>query len=175
VGCSSTDSIVVTSVNPVHSNIAVNFITMSSATLNAGSGFTSYLWSTSATTPSITVNTNGTYYVTTTDNNNCITTDTVNIIFSLGVFNPNGTTTLMKLYPNPSEGIFNISIDNIETSDLVMDIMDMNGKAIYNRYIGSVSGSTVENFNLTDLRVGTYILRVTANGKVSQLRFIISK
>jgi hypothetical protein len=175
VGCTYTDTVIVTSVNPVQTNINVNFITTTSATLDAGSGFSSYLWSTSGSTQVITVTTNGTYYVEVMDGNNCITTDTVSIIFSLGVFNPNGTATTMKLYPNPSEGVFNLSIDNLETSDLVMEILDMNGKVVYNKYVGSVSGSTIEPFSLTTLRVGTYTLRLTANGKSSSLRFIINK
>jgi hypothetical protein len=175
VGCTFTDTVIVTSVNPVQTNINVNFVTTTSATLDAGSGFSSYLWSTSGSTQVITVNTNGTYYVEVMDANNCITTDTVSIIFSLGVFNPNGTATSMKLYPNPSEGVFNVAIDNLETSDLVMEILDMNGKVVYNKYVGSVSGSTIEPFNLTTLRVGTYTLRLTANGKSSSLRFIINK
>jgi len=175
VGCPYTDTIVVTSVNPVQTNIDVNFITTNSATLDAGSGFTSYVWSTSASTQVITVTTNGTYIVTTTDNNGCFTTDTVNIVFSLGLFNPDGSSSIMKLYPNPSEGVFNLSIDNLETSNLVAEVLDLNGKVVYNRVIGSVAGSVIEPFNLTDLRMGTYVLRLTANGKTSQLRFVIGR
>lgn len=175
VGCSYTDTIVVTSVNPVQTNIDVNFITTSSATLDAGTGFTSYAWSTSASTQVITVTTNGTYIVTTADNNGCITTDTVTIVFSLGVFNTDGSTTVMQLYPNPSNGVFNLSIDNLETTNLVAEVLDLNGKVVYNRVIGSVAGSIIEPFSLTDLRMGTYVLRLTANGKASQLRFIINK
>jgi hypothetical protein len=175
VGCTYTDTIVVTSVNPVQTNIDVNFITMSSATLDAGSGFNSYLWSTSAGTQVITVTSNGTYFVTVTDQNGCATTDTVTIVFSLGVFNPNGSTTTMSLYPNPSQGVFNLAIDNLETPNLVVDVLDLNGKVVYNRVIGAVAGSVIEPFSLTDLRMGTYILRLNANGKTSQLRFIIGQ
>jgi hypothetical protein len=175
VGCSFTDTIVVASVNPVQTNIDVNFITISSATLDAGAGFNSYLWSNSAGTQVITVTSNGTYFVTVTDQNGCVTTDTVTIVFSLGVFNPNGTTTTMSLYPNPSQGVFNLAIDNLETPNLVVDVLDLNGKVVYSRVIGAVAGTVIEPFSLTDLRMGTYILRLTANGKTSQLRFVIGQ
>jgi len=175
VNCTSRDSIVIVSVYPTPTNIDVNFVTTTSATLDAGSGFGSYLWSTSASTQTITVNTNGTYYVTVSDNNGCITTDTVNIVFSLGIFNPNGSSTTMKLYPNPSDGVFNVSIDNLETSNLTLEVMDIHGKVVYNRVVGAVSGSVIEPFNLSDLSMGTYILRLTANGQSSNLRFIVGK
>ena len=46
------------------------------ATLDAGAGFTDYVWSTSATTQTITITTGGNYIVTTTDNNGCTAIDT---------------------------------------------------------------------------------------------------
>lgn len=49
-----------------------------SVTLNAGAGFSSYAWSTGATTPTISTSTAGTYWVTTQDNG-CAATDTVEV------------------------------------------------------------------------------------------------
>lgn len=46
-------------------------------TLNAGSGFSSYLWSNSATTPTISVSASGNYSVLVTDSNGCSNSDTV--------------------------------------------------------------------------------------------------
>lgn len=47
--------------------------------LNPGSYFKSVTWSTGDTTPTLTVGTAGTYWVTTVDTNNCVTHDTVKI------------------------------------------------------------------------------------------------
>jgi subtilisin-like proprotein convertase family protein len=173
-GCVNTDTIHVTNLNASVVNIDANLITIHSATLNAGNGFASYIWSTSATTQTINVNTNGTYYVTVVDQNGCVSSDTMNIVFSLGTFNPNGSETTLQLFPNPSQGAFNLSINNLETTDLMIDVIDMNGSVVYNRIIGSVSGSTVQSFNLEELRSGAYNLRVIANGKTTALRFIIN-
>jgi gliding motility-associated-like protein len=49
------------------------------ATLDAGPGKTSYLWSTGDTTQKIVVTTPGEYYVTTLSGNECVATDTVNV------------------------------------------------------------------------------------------------
>jgi hypothetical protein len=48
-------------------------------TLNAGAGFSSYLWSTSATTQTIDVSTDGLYWAEATDSHGCINRDTINI------------------------------------------------------------------------------------------------
>lgn len=174
-GCVGSDNITVGVITASIVSIDANLTTIHSADLDAGPNFASYVWSTSATTQVINVTTNGTYYVTCVDQNGCVSTDTMSIIFTLGNFNPNGSETTLQLYPNPSQGIFNLNIDNLETSDLVIDIMDMKGSIIYNRVIGSVSGSTVQSFNLGDLRMGTYNLRVIANGKTSTLRFVVTQ
>jgi hypothetical protein len=50
-----------------------------SITLDAGSGFISYLWSTGSTAPSITVTTPGTYSVAVKDSMGCTNKDTINI------------------------------------------------------------------------------------------------
>lgn len=46
-------------------------------TLNAGPGFSSYLWSTGASTQSITINSTGIYWVTVNDSDGCTITDTI--------------------------------------------------------------------------------------------------
>ncbi len=50
-------------------------------TLNAGSGYISYLWDDSSTDSARAVTSTGTYYITVTDINNCSSNDTVNVSF----------------------------------------------------------------------------------------------
>ncbi|MCS6917197.1 MAG: T9SS type A sorting domain-containing protein [Chitinophagales bacterium] len=63
-----------------------------SSTLSTGT-YVSYLWSTGATTQSISVNTTGTYFVTVTDANGCVGTSTGRTI----TVNPNPTPTIIAL------------------------------------------------------------------------------
>jgi hypothetical protein len=145
------------------------------ATLDASAGFTAYLWSTTALTQTISVSASGQYIVTVTNIFGCTASDTIQVDFTSGIINQNGTATIISLYPNPtSNGVFNVSIQNIETSTMVLEIMDMKGSIIYDKHIGSVCGNLIEPFNLTDLKMGTYVMRITANGKSMQLSFIIS-
>jgi PKD repeat protein len=59
-----------------------------SVTLDAGNGFSSYLWSNGATTSSITVNSSGTYHVTVSDGNGCEDRDQIDVQFSPGLNSP---------------------------------------------------------------------------------------
>ncbi len=72
-GCSGTASVNVTqSANPTPTiNGPTTICANSSAVLNAGAGYASYLWSTTATTQSITITTGGTYSVTVTNAGGC--------------------------------------------------------------------------------------------------------
>lgn len=86
IGCSATNDVVVTlypkSIPVISSSGQTKFCdtTSISDTLNAGSGYSSYSWSTGATTQTIFVDTLGTYIVTVVDVNGCtFTSAPVNI------------------------------------------------------------------------------------------------
>ena len=72
-GCQEDDTLTVTQSNSLSPIITGNtvFCTGNSTTLDAGSGYTSYTWSTTATSQTINVNTAGTYSVTVTDAGGC--------------------------------------------------------------------------------------------------------
>jgi uncharacterized repeat protein (TIGR01451 family) len=76
-GCSATSAAVTTTeLAPASVTITGPSTACGSASLDAGAGWVSYLWNTSATTQSITVTTSGTYSVTVTDANGCQVSDT---------------------------------------------------------------------------------------------------
>ncbi len=83
-GCIATDNVAITmgvvpTVNVGPDQLLCN---SQSAVLNAGNSGSTYLWSTGATTQSITVSTPGTYIVNVTSPNGCSARDTVNISVS---------------------------------------------------------------------------------------------
>ncbi len=66
----------------------------------------------------------------------------------------------IKVYPNPSNGEFNISI-NQYVGDINLQIVDINGKVVYD--IKNANFNLEKTINLGHLQSGMYILKVTAD------------
>ena len=83
--CTATDDVVVT-VNPLPSIDLGADTTLicegTSETLDAGTGFTSYLWNDGSTNPTLSANTAGTYTVIGTDANGCTASDSMAVSYT---------------------------------------------------------------------------------------------
>ncbi len=92
--CFATDTVVIGNYPFTPVNLGPDIsVCQGSAMLNAGGGYSSYLWNTGATTPSITVTSQGTYSVTVTGAGGCVASDDINVSFSNFTFSlgPNVT------------------------------------------------------------------------------------
>jgi len=149
-GCTGTDSIVVT-VNPLPVPIITGTIICqgSPATLNAGAGYTNYLWSTGSVTQSLQVTLAGIYTVTVTNANGCTGSDTA----------------LVSVFPLPSASA--IAMGN--TSFCVGDSLLLNVTSGFPGYLWYRYNSPVFPLNTTEeiyvKTQGRYYCRVTdSNG-----------
>lgn len=82
--------------------------------LDAGSGFSNYLWNNGSTSQSITTDTNGIYCVTVTDLNNCSDTDCVNVTLDAAGIENNDRESHFIIYPNPAQNAFTIFISKAD-------------------------------------------------------------
>jgi hypothetical protein len=74
-----------------------------------------------------------------------------------------------KVYPNPSEGVFNIELQNTQNSQKHINIFDLSGRIVY-------SNEYSQKINLKDLSPGIYIMQLTDNkGLSKQKKIIISR
>ena len=132
--------------------------------IDAGAGFTSYLWSTGETTQSITVTGGDIYWVTVTSANGCEATDTilVNYIVNSDDFS---TEDAIKIYPNPASGF--TMIDGLDATDGICKIMlrDIHGREMLMSTINSASKSP--SLDLSSFAEGIYMLTV-----VTEKRFV---
>jgi hypothetical protein len=176
-GCGSTDTDVSTvTINPLPvANLGADIVQVNPpAVLDAGAGFSSYLWSTSATSQTISVNANGQYIVTVTNSFGCSDSDTIQVTFTAGINNPDGTTATVSYYPNPSNGILNMNIQGFMGKELKMDVMDLEGRIIRNFVFGEVTESYVTQMDLSTLRAGTYMVVLYSGGDTYTHRIVIT-
>jgi hypothetical protein len=164
--CADSDDIMVTfNTNPTVT--LGNDITVcegDSVSLDAGAGNTTYNWSTGSTTQIEVVTTSGTYTVTVTNANGCEGTDdimvTIDSCLNVTSFSANDVATV-NIFPNPSKGSFNISIEGSELVNLSIDIMDITGRIIFLKEVGTVPNSYLQEVQLENLPTGIYMVRVT--------------
>ncbi|MFC2100933.1 C10 family peptidase [Bacteroidota bacterium] len=136
-------------------------------TLDAGSGFDTYLWSNADTTQSIIVDSTGvgfgsvTYSVTVTLNG-CTGDDDIMVTFFMNVGSDDETVIKsITIYPNPSKGLFTI---NIQGYSEVIDMKVHNNLGqilISEKLINVLSGIYVKEINMKEFHKGVYYITFT--------------
>ena len=147
---------------------------------NAGSGATSYSWSfgdgTSSTlgSPSHTFTTAGTYTVILTGTlGNCSSSDTITINVGYTGVEEVNLEESVNLYPNPSNGEFNLSLNFPIEQYVEIRIFNTIGELLASRTMNNTSSSVVE-FNLNSNAEGFYFVNVkTANQSITKRISII--
>jgi photosystem II stability/assembly factor-like uncharacterized protein len=73
--------------------------------------------------------------------------------------------TALKFYPNPTSGPVYLTGNMVRTPDVVIRIMDPEGKNLLERNIKTVTGSSLLIADLSSFVKGVYFINVSANGK----------
>ena len=127
-----------------------------SIVLDAGSGFASYSWNTTATTQFITTAISGDYFVMVTDANGCSVSDTI----SISIISRNGSISnsmQLEIYPNPFVDQITIQFDNTN-SDKVVKLFAANGKLISEKQ--QANSEMQMTMNVGELASGVYFLSI---------------
>ena len=66
------------------------------------------------------------------------------------------------IYPNPNAGIFSINLQNMNSENVMVKIYSMEGKLVFEKSYNTTSSSLLENFDLTDVSSGIYIVNIYA-------------
>jgi hypothetical protein len=166
-GCTITDSIwiyeptelqVLTTVTDA-SSIGGNDGSITAAS-SGGTGSYTYLWSTGATTATITGLSLGYYDVCVTDSMGCVTcVDSIYVNDGTGIHSVTEST-LITIYPNPANSNINLKVDVAGT--VRYTLYDVTGKAIATETYTTNGGT--HSINIANQPAGVYLLEVDVNG-----------
>ena len=133
-----------------------------SATATASGGITpySYLWSNSQTTQTATGLAKGTYYINVTDSTGCITHDSVYINCVSAVMEYENISNIV-VAPNPSNGVFTITLQNTPNKNSEIEIFNSLGQSI-NKDILNTQTKTID---ISNYPKGFYFLKISSEEK----------
>lgn len=161
-GCSVTDTIELTQPSQITVTAAVTDEVSGNdgaIDLTVAGGVQPYVfaWSNGATTEDITGLTAGTYIVAITDSLGCTGADTLTVVSFVGVNNMMPDDLEVGIYPNPSQGIFNLSLNHI-AGEVKLYITDMQGKRIYAKNLILNGDAYLYQVDLAHIPAGNYLV-----------------
>lgn len=118
----------------------------------------------------------GTFAVTytTTGANGCTNSASANInVQDCTGIEENGSSALINVYPNPTSGSFNLMISNANFTEMVISIVDIQGKEVFGDIENNVSKEYNTQINLENLAKGIYYIKLTTNSDVMIQKLII--
>lgn len=81
----------------------------------------------------------------------------------------------LLVYPNPSNGEFEIELEADQVVNAVLDILDINGRKIFTNVISSEEGGELrKRINITNVPSGIYFLHVILGSDVLTTRLVIN-
>ena len=110
----------------------------------------------------------GDYTVTITDANGCTFERDAFVDSQLGVLE-NGFS--FTIYPNPSNGVFNVQLLNFE-DEVEVEIVDVTGRVVY-RSVNK--GQSLFNVDLNEKADGTYFFRISSGDFETTKKIILRK
>jgi hypothetical protein len=153
-----------------------------SVVLNAGSGFSNYLWSTGSTTQTTLVDSTGTgvgikaVWVKVSDSNGCDNSDTLLVTFldDSGI-EATDDAPMINLHPNPSDGIFSLRLMKFNPGKYQIRILGYEGNPIIEHTTEISEPECSLNLDLSGFSSGIYLIQVTGAEKNFVQKVIISR
>jgi hypothetical protein len=152
----------------------------SSVTLDAGAGFTSYLWSTGANTQTIMVDSTGigvgtkTIWVEVENSYSCADRDTINIDFvddtGLDEIDNNAQA---EIIPNPSGGPFEMHFTFFPPGEIYIQLFNVQGKKVLQLKSFLITGNETISIIPGEIPDGLYIVKIFGNFKTISRKLVI--
>jgi len=160
-------------------NTVDNGVTQTGTTLTADAAGATYQWIDCSNNNAIAGETNaaftptdlvGDYAVVVTENG-CTDTSACITIDYTGLTELNSFD--VSIYPNPSNGIFNVEFNGLNEGELEMRIMDLQGRIVLTERFNALEGNHIQEVNISESETGVYIIEVSGeNGVIFSKRII---
>jgi hypothetical protein len=108
-----------------------------------------------------------------TDGNGCVGSDVENLTVDLCTGIASSTSQVISLYPNPTTGMFTLNINNANSNQVVITIVDMQGKVVYNESDKNISAQYNKQIDLSDLAKGIYYVKLNIGADVKIEKLIV--
>ena len=129
--------------------------------LNATTPYATYIWQDSSAKSTYNVSKEGIYWVKVSINNNCFTSDTINISY----INCDTIDNLIYIYPNPATN--NLTIETNFNEEQRLEIINILGQTIYTTHIGRKVIINTSNY-----ASGLYILKIYTDKEIVIRKFV---
>ena len=143
-------------------------------TLDAGAGFSSYLWSDLSSTSQtyvVDLTNMGNVSVTVTDGNGCKGSDTVFVDFILDV--PILEAAKISVYPNPAHDVVRVEVDGNISGEMEMSLLSMDGKLVEKQILNPADMQNQVQFDVQHLARGIYFIRMVHGTQQDIMRLVI--
>ena len=114
----------------------------------------------------------GTYTLIVTDANGCVDSSQVNVLSSF--LNEIQTISDLKIYPNPSDEIFNINFNVIEKQNFEISIYNLLGERVFNQSHYDKIGKFSCSFNLNNFQKSIYLLKINLEQTIINKKLILN-
>jgi len=85
------------------------------------------------------------------------------------------TITDLRIFPNPTNKLFNVEMTLSESIDLQMQVMDIHGRIVHKESMNNLGGKVSKSIDLSDEPSGTYLLRFINGEQVKNKKIVLQK
>ena len=130
--------------------------------LDAGTGFSSYVWQDNSTGTTLSAGANGLYWVTVTNSHGCTDSDTVYVTTPTSSNEIQAPSGAIRIYPNPVRDYLHVDLDLRVDRQVLLELYSTSGTLIY-REDYKQAGISEALIDVQRITPGTYFLRIIAD------------
>jgi len=144
------------------------------ATADGGTPPYAYSWDFGADTSRVDSLVSGSYVLTVTDANNCVVTDSVELMqWATGIDDELAAgITAFSIFPNPNQGLFSVNLSLEHYEGISLTVFDLQGNKVYKEKTNPLL-SLDKTIDLSDQAQGMYILQIQSARGIATRKFVI--